>query len=92
MTDEITDTREQTRALANKAAAIRQDVEALVREMERRGLGPGRLRARLQERPLVLFIAATATLTAAGLTAWMLLRERRREKLLGRLLAGSAPS
>jgi hypothetical protein len=90
MTDP-SETRAQTRALAEKAAAIRQDVEALVREMERQGLARGGLRVRLQDRPVAVIIAATATLSLAGFAAWVLLRERRRERQLWRVLVGSTP-
>jgi hypothetical protein len=71
--------RAQTKALEEKAAAIRQDVEFLLREVDGRRLGVRRLRMRLQEHP-VAAITAGVVLGVAGLGIVLLAAHRRQQR------------
>ena len=85
---EQSDHREQTRVLEEKAAAIRQDVDLLLREAELRRQQALGLAGRLRDHPFSV-LGAAFVLGAAGVGLALLIAQRHRQKrALGARLAG----
>lgn len=80
MADQV-DSREQTRALELKAAAIRQDVDLLLREADQRRHGIFRFRTHLRERPAALIAGIGLGVTGLGLVLLILRRYQQRQSL-----------